>query len=186
MRKNPKRTRRHPLSSTAVLDDVPPKILHALRISSANLTKLKIRHAICGGVAVGAYGHVRATKDVDYLVGDEAFIRHGGLVTFAPGVSYAVDDIPTDVIPLESSKPHENLRFLEGELDDPFDLDGLPLLSPEALITMKLVAHRVKDLDDVRHLIDLGATTRKAMHAYLRKHGRSDLQPWLDRALIDL
>ena len=52
-----------------------------------------------GGLAVGANGFPRATKDVAFLVGDEAFERHpGGLVTFRPGVPFHKDR--TDVIEL--------------------------------------------------------------------------------------
>jgi hypothetical protein len=37
------------------------------------LAGLGIPHALVGGLAVGLNGHPRATKDVDYLVGREAF-----------------------------------------------------------------------------------------------------------------
>ncbi|HSN99340.1 MAG TPA: hypothetical protein VLS89_13685, partial [Candidatus Nanopelagicales bacterium] len=61
---------------------VAPRVLDALRAASQQLTRVGIRHALVGGLAVGAHGHPRATKDVDFLVGDEAFAHHGGgLVT---------------------------------------------------------------------------------------------------------
>jgi hypothetical protein len=176
--------RKHPAISTEVLRFVSPKVLHALRAASENLTRLGIRHAICGGVAVGAYGHVRATKDVDFLVGDEAFVVHGSLVTFAAGVPWAVEGIPTDMVPLSPPDlPAQNLAFMEDELNHPFDLAGMPIVSPEALVTMKLVAHRARDLDDVAALLDAGATHTARVVAYLTKNGREDLRVWLDEAV---
>jgi len=173
----------HPAIDSAVLSFIAPKVLNALQAASENLSRLGIRHAICGGVAVGAYGHVRATKDVDFLVGDEAFIVHGKLVTFAPGVSWAIEGVPTDMIPLSPpDKPEQNLAFMEHELDTPYNLEGMPIVSPEALVTMKLVAHRSKDLEDVAALLNAGATRKARVVAYLKANGREDLQPWLEEA----
>jgi hypothetical protein len=63
---------------------VAPEVIEAMKVASAALQKAKVRHVLVGGLAVGAHGFPRATKDVDFLVGDEAFERHaGGLVTFA-------------------------------------------------------------------------------------------------------
>lgn len=74
---------------------VAPRVLDAMRTASKQLRKAKIRHAVVGGLAVGAYGFARATKDVDFLVGEEAFQHHGGgLVTIAPGVPILVGDVP--------------------------------------------------------------------------------------------
>ena len=174
---------KHTAASPEILSYISEKSLYALRAASENLTRLGIRHAICGGVAVGAYGHIRATKDVDFLVGDEAFILHGKLVTFAPGVTWAIEGIPTDMVPLSPpDKPSENLSFMEEEVNDPYELDGMPLVSPEALVVMKLVAHRSKDLDDVAALLDAGATKKSKVVAYLKEKDREDLLPWLEDA----
>lgn len=200
-RKNPRApTQRdlklHPRASVSVLSYIAPRVRAALIAASRNLTQLGVRHAICGGVAVGAYGHIRATKDVDFLVGDEAFVVKNGLESFAPGVTWAVDGIPTDMIRLDSAhdddeqRAHHDMRFLEKEIADPFYIvtsEGtpLPLLSPEALITMKLVAHRRKDLDDVRSIIENASTDKATMRRYLLAHGRMDLMPHLERALTE-
>jgi len=57
----------------ALADVVSPTILQRASDVSAELRKLGVRHALIGGLAVGVHGHVRATKDVDFLVGGEAF-----------------------------------------------------------------------------------------------------------------
>lgn len=169
--------RKHPAISTEVLDFIAPKVLHALRTASANLTALGIRHAICGGVAVGAYGHIRATKDADFLSGDEAFVFHGKLASFAPGVTWAIDGIATDMVPLHNEmKPNEDLSFLVEEIDNPFDLDGMPIVSPEALVVMKLVAHRRQDQNDILRVVEAGSTSFAKVRRYLaRCSNRTDL-----------
>ena len=67
---------------------VSDKVLSAMRVASAQLSKLGVRHWLVGGLAVGAHGHPRATKDVDFLVGDEAFEHDGGgWISMKPGVA---------------------------------------------------------------------------------------------------
>ena len=62
-----------------------------MRVASARLTELGVRHVLVGGLAVGAWGHARATKHVDFLVGEEAFEHHpGGLVTMKYGVPITI------------------------------------------------------------------------------------------------
>jgi len=41
-------------------------------VASARLTELGVRHVLVGGLAVGGWGHPRATKDVVFLVGEES------------------------------------------------------------------------------------------------------------------
>ena len=54
---------------------VSPAILQRAARVSRLLTKLGVPHALIGGLAVGVHGHPRATKDVYFLVGPEAFER---------------------------------------------------------------------------------------------------------------
>lgn len=86
---------------------VSPRILHALRVASKQLTALGVRHALVGGLAVGMHGFPRATKDVVFLVGDEAFEHHpGGIVTMKPGVPIQVDGVLVDLL---SAQPDDGL-----------------------------------------------------------------------------
>jgi hypothetical protein len=74
-----------------LVDVVSRKVLDAWKAASAALTRAGVRHVVIGGLAVGANGHPRATKVVDFLVGDEAFHHHaGGLVTMNPAIPIAV------------------------------------------------------------------------------------------------
>src|SRR5262245_12124278 len=52
---------------------VAPKVREAALKTAAQLNHLGIRYALAGGLAVGAHGYIRATTDVDFLVGEEAF-----------------------------------------------------------------------------------------------------------------
>jgi hypothetical protein len=49
--------------------------MRALSVASATLSELGVRHALVGGLAVGAWGYPRNTRDIDFLVGEEAFVH---------------------------------------------------------------------------------------------------------------
>ena len=56
----------HPTPDLRLLEGVVASpVLSAMRAASRALTSLGIRHAVAGGLAVGAYGYPRATQDVD-------------------------------------------------------------------------------------------------------------------------
>jgi hypothetical protein len=61
---------RHQLPDFASLSEVvSPRILEAARVASRAMTERGVRHALIGGLAVGAWGYLRATKGVDFVVG---------------------------------------------------------------------------------------------------------------------
>src|SRR5215216_4062132 len=57
---------------------VAPEVLQAAAVASSKLREVGIPHALAGGLAVGAHGYPRTTDAVDFLVGGEAFEKHGG------------------------------------------------------------------------------------------------------------
>jgi hypothetical protein len=75
---------------------VAPKVRDAVVKTAAQLDHLGIRYALAGGLAVGAHGYIRATTDVNFLVGEEAFDHQGPLVAFKAGVPIEVDGIRID------------------------------------------------------------------------------------------
>ena len=76
-----------------LVDVVAPRVLEAMTTASDLLKRAGVRHVVVGGLAVGANGFPRATKVVDFLVGDEAFQRHaGGVVTLHPAVPFQVNE----------------------------------------------------------------------------------------------
>lgn len=130
---------------------VAPVVLDALRAASKRLGALGIRHALVGGLAVGAYGVVRATKDVDFLVGDEAFEHHeGGIVTMKSGVPIQIHGVLVDLLSVQPD---------EGALRDvPVAPTGteVPVAPVAALVHLKLKSPRMKDASDVVELLKAG------------------------------
>jgi len=134
---------------------VSPVILDALKKSSKQLDKANIRHALIGGLAVGAYGHPRATRDVDYLVGDEAFKFHGGgLVTFNSQAPIAIGDVAVDLLGI-----CEDESYLNDGIEDAVLSGGIPIISISVLFYLKLKAFRSKDIGDLVELVKSGIDT---------------------------
>lgn len=101
-----------------------------MKVASAALKQVGVRHVVVGGLAVGANGYPRATKDVDFLVGDEAFERHaGGLVTLRPGVPFQVNRVAVDFIGAEASEGFlaATLEAEEGPMMERRQIKGGPL-----------------------------------------------------------
>jgi hypothetical protein len=153
-----------------VFSFVSPALRDAAIKSAQQLTSLGIRNALAGGLAVGAHGYVRATTDVYFLVGDEAFEHHGALVTFKAGVPIEVDGIRIDYL-----SPASLGAQLEAVLDNPPIDGGLGVVPIEVLVFMKLTAGRRRDLLDVVELIKIGVDV-KLIRAYLQRHA-DDLVP---------
>jgi hypothetical protein len=153
---------------------VAPCVRDAAIQAVAQLERLRIRYALAGGLAVGAHGHIRATVDVDFLVGEEAFEHHGSIVTFKAGVPIEVGGIRIDYI-----SPMALGAQLETVLDAPPVSEGLAVVPLEVLIYMKLVARRRKDQVDVIELVKVGADV-KQVRRYLEQYA-ADLIPLFDQ-----
>ena len=138
------------LPDLALLEGVvAPRILQALHVAAARLQELGVPFALAGGLAVGAHGHPRATKDVDFLVGDEAFEVHGaGLVTIAAGVPVQVGDVPVDILSIRPEEAHLRDALARAKVSD-----GIPILPLAALIYLKLKSPRRRDAADVVDLL---------------------------------
>jgi hypothetical protein len=125
---------------------VAREVLEAMEVASSALKTVGVRHVVVGGLAVGANGFPRATDDVDFLVGDEAFEHHaGGLVTLKAGVPFQVRGVAVDFMaPAEA--------FLAPALDA---APGSMIEGPP-LVYLKLKSPRHKDRTDVIELIKRG------------------------------
>jgi hypothetical protein len=152
---------------------VAPRVRDAAVKTAAQLDRLGIRYALAGGLAVGAHGYIRATADVDFLVGEEAFEHHGPLVTFKPGVPIEVDGIRIDYLSPVSLGPHVDEVFGRAPMSE-----GLAVVPIETLIYMKLAAKRRKDQVDVIELVKAGADLKRVRH-YLGQYA-PDLVPFFE------
>ena len=143
---------------------VAPEILTAMKSSSMQLARAGVRHVLVGALAVGAWGYPRASKDVDFLVGDEAFERHEeGIVTMAPGVPIGAGGVPVDHLGILPQESH-----LEEALRHPAIDGGLPIAPLETLIYLKLKSPRRRDEADVTELLRIN--NPKPVRLYLEKH----------------
>jgi hypothetical protein len=133
-------------------------VLSAMQVASAALTRVGVRHTLVGGLAVGANGYPRATRDVDFLVGEEAFEHHAdGLVTMRPGVPIQVSGVAIDFLSIGRDEQH-----LEAALSQ-------PIAGGDVLVYLKLKSPRSKDRTDVIELVKTGLDVAAA-RAYLTAH----------------
>ncbi len=155
-------------SSLRNLDgSIPPRTLEAMHVASQRLSASGVRHALVGGLAVGVHGWPRGTKDVDFLIGREGYDETpAGLVTLKPEVLAATAnaEVRVDVI-----VPDPDEGFLDRALDDALVSDGVPVISIEALVYMKLRAARPRDFGDVGELAT-GNLPFDSIRAYLQAH----------------
>ena len=155
---------------------VAADILARMKRVSRRLYELGIPHALIGGLAVGVHGHPRATKDVDFLVGEEAF--EGGIVlSFREELHELVELAVTDLLGVPPRRPvlNDELRLL----------DGVPVVSLDALIMMKLDANRPQDVADVTTLLRLHPGRHRSLLEYMQANA-SDLLPRLLELLATL
>ena len=131
---------------------VSDRVWRAMLDSSALLAKLGVGHALVGGLAVGAHGWPRATKDVDFLVDDSAWEKtDGGLVVMRAGLPVQAHGVPVDTLSIRDDERH-----LQGAIDAPETSEGVPVAPVEAVVYMKLASPRSRDRQDVIELVRAG------------------------------
>ncbi len=156
---------------------VAPEILNAAELASEKLREAEIPHALAGGLAICAYGYPRTTDDVDFLVGDEAFIKHlGGIVTLKLPL-IAVGNTRVDFVSTtEVEDENEQLRLA---VDNPH-IDGtIPIVPLTALVYMKLKAGRQRDISDLVELMKRGKIDAGLIDQYLDEHASDLIQKWV-------
>ena len=164
-------------------DALPPRVREAAARLTAALSAAAIPHAIAGGVACNAYGHRRATEDVDVLINAETLpdvvgaLGGGGWVARYAGAKRSWRDaaarvdvdlllsgeFPGDGLPKPVAFPrlgaHPGFSFCVTAC-------GARVLDLVALIAIKLASaasapHRLKDAADVAALIEAQALPRE-------------------------
>ena len=129
---------------------VAPEVLTAMRAADRILTKAGIPHALIGGLAVGAHGYPRATRDADFLVGDGAFVRRRGVLTMRPEVPIDIRGVAIDTLWASSAEESAGIGLaIPGG-------KGVQVAPVEVLMAMKIRARRAQDDADVVGLIRAG------------------------------
>jgi hypothetical protein len=136
---------------------VARKILDDARRVSEALTEIRVPHALVGGLAVGLHGYPRATKDVDFLVGPEAFASTTPLLTLREELADVVQWGVIDLIAALPEDPALANEVTQGRID------FVPVVGIEVLMLMKLRAGRTQDLADIEELVRVGADVRAVL-----------------------
>jgi hypothetical protein len=154
---------------------VPRGLVDASRAASEALRRVGVPHALAGGLAVGLRGYPRPTRDVDFILGDEA-VEHRGLVTLSrAGLPVMYQDVSIDWVCLEDPRelaafgPHLVLPR-EGEV---------PVLPAGPLAATKLLSGRMRDQADVVEMLKSGDRAAE-IRAFVDRHFPERL-PMLDR-----
>lgn len=129
---------------------------------SRALRALGVPHALIGGLAVGLYGYPRGTKDVDFLVGNEAFSSTSPFLVYRDELKDLVAIGETDLMSVPDKYPvlADELR-LEAQL---------PVISLRGLVLMKLDANRARDREDVRMILARSRSKLHSLRKYLQEH----------------
>ena len=127
----------------ALREVVSPAILRRAGDISRLLRELDIPHVLIGGLAVGLHGHPRATKDVDFLVGEQAF---------ASTSPFLIRDELKDLVCVGETDIMSVPDKFPGLADELRLEEDVPVISLRGLILMKLDAYRPRDQEDERGL----------------------------------
>lgn len=143
---------------------VAATVLRDALITSERLRALGIPHALVGGLAVGLHGHVRATRDVDFMVGEQAFERTEPILVYREELEPIVAR-GVGVIDLLAAVGDP---LLEGAIRVP-ESGEVPIVPIEVLVLMKLRAGRTRDRADVEALVRAGISVPQVL-GWLRTH----------------
>lgn len=138
-------------SLRAELDHLAPAFRAATRAAAKAYERAGVRYALIGGVAAGAYSQPRATKDVDFLVGDEAFDSIGTIVSFRPGIPLEAHGVPIDSIPLSVEYRELYELVLSSAVED--DDESVRIALPGMVAVTKLVGGRHRDITAVAEML---------------------------------
>jgi hypothetical protein len=137
---------------------VPTTFIEGAKAASDAFRSQGIKHVLIGGLAVGINGYPRPTRDIDFLVDDNAFEFHGPIVTHRPGLPISYKGIGIDWVSLE---PNERSALAEFMIL-PFPND-VPVMPVEPLIAMKLLVGRQKDRSDIVEMIKAGVDIQSCL-----------------------
>lgn len=153
-----------------LMSEINSTFLLPLKKLSDLLSKAKTRGVIIGGISVGLLGKPRFTADIDALILLEFeqiehfidtarkfgfiprikdianFARRSHVLLFTHGSSGIDVDLSIGLLPFEQELMDRSKKFsAEGV--------SFNIPTPEDMIIMKAVAHRPKDIEDIRTIV---------------------------------
>jgi hypothetical protein len=135
-----------------------------LKLAKEAMEKVGIAHALIGGFALGAHGIHRATKDIDFLVdaGKKTELKNA-LKSLGFNVMFESENIIQfqgpgylDIVLAQRPLSLEMLKNAQTS-----SLDGIPVVSPEGIIGLKIQAYtndparKYQDYADIQSLLRL-------------------------------
>jgi hypothetical protein len=154
----------------AELDHLAPAFRAAIHAAVQAYERAGVRYALIGGVAAGAYGEPRATKDVDFLVGDEAFDTVGSVISFRPGIPLEAHGVPIDSIPLHVEYRRLYMQALDERVKS--DESGVWIATPEMVAVTKLAGGRPRDITAVAEMMHAGSIDLDELEKLVRPYPR--------------
>lgn len=144
---------------------VSERVWKAMIDSSSLLSTLGVKHVLVGGLAVGAHGWPRATKDVNFLVDDSAWQKtDSGVVVMRSGLPVEAHGVAVDTLSIRDDEKHLYDAISSAEISE-----GVPVAPVEAIVYMKLASPRSRDRQDVIELVRAGIE-RKRVREYLDRN----------------
>jgi len=168
------RQTRQPTTLDELEGRVPSTHIEGAKFASEAFRQAGIEHVLVGGLAVGINGYPRPTKDIDFLVSDNAFEFHGPVVTHRHGLPISYKGVGIDWVSLEPQEQAAFEKFLK--MPSPGEVPSIPI---EPLVAMKLLAARHKDQTDIVEMIKAGADI-KSCSAFVQHYFPSKI-PLLNR-----
>lgn len=150
-----------------VREVVSKSIWDAMVDASAELDRLGVRHALIGGLAVGAHGYPRATKDVDFIVDDSGWeTKASGLVVMRLGLPIRAHGVDVDHLAVPIGHEH-----LSSAIHGAVMTEGVPVAPVEEVVYLKLLSPRPRDQQDIAELVTRGAVNAELFEDYLDQVG---------------
>lgn len=147
------------------LDMLSEAMREAVLAACTAYSELGVPFALVGGLAAGALGRPRFTKDIDFLVGEEAFRKRGLIISFALPMPLQAGDVAIDPIPLPEEPARRAVLSAALAAADIDTTTGqpVPILSATWLAYMKLASPRGKDRDDIVGMMQAGKVDLAAL-----------------------
>ncbi len=146
----------------------PARLTEALNQIAQLAKKEGVRVALCGGFAMQLYGSDRLTGDLDVVANKLiTTLPEGTPLTFGGNQTEAPNGVPTDII----VRTDQAKKIYTAALTAAKRISSVPVpvVTPEFLAVMKLVAKRGKDELDLEFLIKSKVIDLKKTRALVEK-----------------
>lgn len=163
----------------AELDQLPERFRAGVVAAAEAYRRAGVRAVLIGGLAAGAYGRPRSTKDIDFLVGDEAWDSAGIVISLKAGIPQEAAGVTVDNVPIHIRYRALYERALSEAVES--DVPGVRIARPEMLAVTKLEGGRSQDIAAVVDMLRAESIDLRELTDLVRPHDR--LRQALDRAL---